>query len=258
MEEIVVNPPAGGENKDGLNLQEMMEAGLHFGHKTSRTHPKMKPYITGVRNAVHIINLEKTREKLKEALDALQEMVASGKTVILVGTRVQTKALVREVAEECNVAYVTERWIGGSLTNFEEVSKRVAYLKELEDKLASKEESSKYTKWERHEMQEDIKKLERKFGGVRNLEKVPSAMVVFDLDDNQIAVREAKQKGITIFAISDTNSDPTSVEYAIPANDDAVSSLRYITTKIKEAILEGQKLAPLRVEQAENGDNRPS
>jgi small subunit ribosomal protein S2 len=246
------------DKKGGVNLEEMMEAGLHFGHKTSRTHPKMKPYITGVRNTVHIINLEKTKEKLEDALDALKEMVASGKNVVLVGTKVQTRALVREVAEECGVPYVTERWIGGLLTNFEEVSKRIAYLKELEEKLANKEEASKYTKWERHEMAEEIKKLEQKFGGVRHLEKLPYAMVLFDLDGNQLAVREAKHKGVVIFAITDTNSDPTSVEYAIPANDDAVSSLKYIATKVKEAILEGKKQAPLRAEQEDNGDNRPS
>jgi len=221
-------------------LEEMMEAGLHFGHKSSKTHPKMKPYITGVRNTIHILNLEKTKEKLDETLAALAEMVAAKKVILLVGTKVQIRGLVRAAAEETNSPYVTSRWIGGLFTNFEEVSKRIAYLKELETKRSNEEEWGKYTKWERHEMEEEIKKLERKFGGVKMLEKLPDAMFVFDLDENDLAVREAKQKGITVFAIADTNTDPSKVDYAIPANDDAVSAVKYIVEKVKETVLKAR------------------
>lgn len=228
--------PTGGDK----NLEEMMEAGLHFGHKTSKTHPKMKPYITGVRNTIHIINLEKTKEKLDEALLALAEMVALGKVVVFVGTKVQIKNFVHDTAVEANVPYVTERWIGGLLTNFEGVSKRIAHLKDLEKKLADEEEANKYTKWERHEMQEEIEKLNEKFGGMKTLEKLPDAIFVFDFDENQLAVKEAKQKGIQVFAICDTNCDPSLVDYAIPANDDAISSVRYILQKVKDAILKAR------------------
>jgi len=225
--------PAAKENKV---LDAMMEAGLHFGHKTSKTHPKMKPYITGVRNTVHIINLEKTQEKLEEVLGVLKELISTEKIVLLVGTKVQAKNSVKEIAEETGLPYVTERWIGGLLTNFEEISKRIAHLKELEAKRDG-EDFKKYTKWEQHEMEEEIKKLDRKFGGVKQLERLPDAMFVFDLDENELAVKEAKQKGLQILAIADTNTNPSTVDYIIPANDDSVSSISYIAQKIKETIL---------------------
>ncbi len=227
---------AQGKEKEQFSLEEMMEAGLHFGHKTSKTHPKMKPYVVGVRNSVHIINLEKTRQKLLEALGVVRDLVAKGKVILLVGTKVQVKNSVRELAEETGLPYVTERWIGGLLTNFESVQKRIEHLKELEDKKQS-EEFQKYTKWEQHEMEEERKKLEKKFGGVKGLDRLPDALFVFDLDKNKLAMKEAKQKGIQILAIVDTNCDPTSVDYAVPANDDAVSSVRYIVQKVKETIL---------------------
>lgn len=217
-------------------LQEMMEAGLHFGHKTSKTHPQMKRYIAGVRNSIHIINLEKTKEKLQEVLEVVRDLVTSGKIILLVGTKVQTKDLVRDLAKETGLPYVTERWIGGLLTNFEMVQKRIEHLKDLENKKAS-EDFNKYTKWEQHEMEEERKKLERKFGGMKNLGGLPNALFVFDLDENQLAVKEAKQKNIQVLAIVDTNCDPGSVDYAIPANDDAVSSVKYIVEKVRDAIV---------------------
>ena len=235
MEETIINgedAPAGKVNK---GIEEMMEAGLHFGHKTSKTHPKMKPFITGVRNTIHIINLEKTQEKLDEVFGVIKQMVTEDKTILLVGTKVQARALVKELAEEVRMPYVTERWIGGLFTNFEEVSKRLAHLKDLEEKLADQEKASKYTKWERHEMAEEIKKLEKKFGGVRSLEKKPDAMLMFDIEENQIAVREAKIMGVKIIAIADTNTNPTQADYIIPANNDAVTSMRYLVDKIKGA-----------------------
>lgn len=226
-----------------LSLEEMMEAGLHFGHKTSKTHPKMKPYIAGVRNGIHVMNLEKTREKLREALEALAGLVAEGKVVLLVGTKVQVKDAVRHVAEATGQPFVAERWIGGLLTNFEEMQKRIAHLKELEQKKES-EDFKKYTKWEQHEMEEERRRLEKKFGGVKNLQKLPDALFIFDLDENQTALREAKQKGILVFAIADTNCDPTSVAYAIPANDDAVSSVKYIAERVCDTIINAKTQTP--------------
>ncbi|MBI2098544.1 MAG: 30S ribosomal protein S2 [Candidatus Wildermuthbacteria bacterium] len=225
------------ENKEQFSLEEMMEAGLHFGHKTSKTHPRMKPYVAGVRNSIHLINLEKTREKLREALEAVRDLAAAGKVILLVGTKVQVKGPVRELAEETGLPYVTNRWIGGLITNFEMVAKRIEHLKALENKKAS-EDFGKYTKWEQHEMEEERKRLERKFGGVKNLERLPDAMFVFDLDENQLALREAKLKGIQVFALVDTNCDPASVNYAIPANNDAISSVKYIAGKLRDTLLQ--------------------
>jgi small subunit ribosomal protein S2 len=237
MEETAIDDKntavAGKTNK---TLDAMMEAGVHFGHRASKTHPKMKPYITGVRNSVHIINLEKTQEKLEETLGILGEMAAEGKIVLLVGTKVQARNIIKGMAEKTGMPYVAGRWIGGLLTNFEEISKRLAHLKDVEGKLANEEEASKYTKWERHEMQEEINKLEMKFGGVRNLEKLPDAMFVFDLEENDLAVKEARQKGVKIFAVADTNCNPSAADYTIPANNDAVSSVQYIAKKVQEAL----------------------
>jgi len=227
------------ENKEQFSLEEMMEAGLHFGHKTSKTHPRMKPYVAGVRNSIHLINLEKTREKLREALEAVRDLAAAGKVILLVGTKVQVKGPVRELAEETGLPYVTNRWIGGLLTNFEMVVKRIEHLKDLENKKAS-EDFGKYTKWEQHEMEEERERLEKKFGGVKNLGRLPDAMFLFDLDKNQLALKEAKLKGVRVFAVVDTNCDPASVDYAIPANNDAVSSVKYIAGKVRDALLQAK------------------
>ena len=231
------------ETAEQFNLEEMTGAGLQFGHKTSKTHPKMKPYVASVRNTIHLINLEKTREKLQEAFEAICDLVAQGKVVLLVGTKVQAKGAVRELAEATGLPYVTERWIGGLLTNFESVSKRIAHLKDLEQKKQT-EEFQKYTKWEQLQMEEEIQRLSEKFGGVKTLVRLPDAMFVFDLDENELAQKEAKLKGIKVFALCDTDSDPTSVDYAIPANDDAVSSIKYIAEKLKEAILKVKSQIP--------------
>ena len=239
------------QGKDTEDLDEMMEAGLHFGHKTSKTHPKMKPYIGGVRNTIHLINLEKTKEKLKEALEVVSDIVANKKTLFLVGTKVQVKGPVHELAIEAGLPYVTEHWIGGLFTNFEMVQKRIEHLKDLESQKES-EDFTKYTKKERLDITEEIKKLEKKFGGLKNMERLPDAIFVFDLDENELAVKEAKQKGIQVLAIVDTNCDPTTVDYAIPANDDAVSSVKYIVEKVKNAIQDGKNRSPVEISDGEN------
>ena len=233
-EEAIMEQKA--EKQEQFNLEEMAGAGLQFGHKTSKTHPKMKPNVASVRNTIHLINLEKTKEKLQEAFEAVCGLVASGKVVLLVGTKVQAKGAVRELAEATGLPYVTERWIGGLLTNFDSVSGRIKHMKDLENKKQT-EEFQKYTKWEQLQMEEEIEKLNEKFGGVKTLERLPDAMFIFDLDKNELARKEAKLKGIKIFALCDTDCDPSKVDYAIPANDDAVSSIQYIAEKLKDAIL---------------------
>ncbi len=222
-----------------IDTDKMLEAGVHFGHRTSRLHPKMEPYLAGVKNTVHIIDLEKTAEKLKEALKFIQEIVSENKVLLLVGTKIQIKDLVGETAQECELPYVNERWLGGTLTNFEVISKRVGYLKEIEEKKASGA-WEKYTKKERIKMNREYQNLKTKFEGIKTLSRVPDAMFVLDIRKDDLAVKEARMKGIKVIAVCDTNTDPSLVDYPIPANDDAISSVKYILEKVKEAILKAK------------------
>ncbi len=223
--------------KTSLNLktEEMAQAGLHFGHKSSKIHPKMKPYLYGVRNGVHIIDLEKTAEKLKEALSFMKEAVADGKIILIVGTKIQAKALVKQTAEECGLPYITERWLGGTLTNFETIKKRIDYFKDLERKK-KEGELENYTKKERIKFDEELKNLEIKFGGIKILDKVPDIVFVLDMQKDDLAIKEAKAKDVKVVALADTNVDPTLADYPIPANDDAMLSAKYILEKVKEVI----------------------
>ncbi|OHA67062.1 MAG: 30S ribosomal protein S2 [Candidatus Wildermuthbacteria bacterium RIFCSPHIGHO2_02_FULL_47_12] len=214
-------------------IEEMIKAGLNFGHRTSKTHPKMRQYILGVRNTVHMFDLAKTKEKLQEALLYIQSLRAEGKTLLLVGTKIQIKNLVKETAAACGLPYVSERWIGGTFTNFGTIAKRIEYFRGLEQKKETGE-LEKYTKKEQLDIAEELKNLELHFGGIKNLSKLPDAVFICDLDKNQLVLKEAKGKGIPVIALVDTNIDPTLVDYIIPANDDAQSSVRYILGKIQE------------------------
>jgi small subunit ribosomal protein S2 len=222
-----------------LSLEEMAQAGLHFGHKRSKIHPKMKPYLYGIRNSVHIIDLEKTAEKLKEALKFIKEAIAQNKVMLIVGTKIQVKDLVRRMAEECGLPYITERWLGGTLTNFETIKKRIDYFKELERKK-KEGELENYTKKEKTKFDEELKGLEVKFGGIKTLERIPDIVFVLDMQKDDLAIKEAKAKGVKIVALTDTNVDPTLADYPIPANDDAVSSVKYILEKVKETIIKSK------------------
>jgi small subunit ribosomal protein S2 len=226
------------EKKDDFNIstEEMAKVGVQFGHQTFRIHPKIEPYLAGARNNIHIIDLEKTAEKLKEALRFIQEMTSQGKILLLIGTKIQIKDLVESVARECDLPFVSERWLGGTFTNFEVMKKRVEYFKDLEKK---KREGGleKYTKKERAKIDQELKKLETKFGGIKNLEKITDAIFVIDMKKDELAVKEARQKGVTVIGIAHTNVDPNLADYPIPANDDARSSVQYILNKVKEVIL---------------------
>lgn len=225
------------ETKDsfGLKLEEMAEAGLHFGHKASRIHPKMKPYISGTRNNTHIIDLEKTTECLIKAISFIKETVTSGKTLLIVGTKVQTRQTVKDFSEDCKFPYINQRWLGGTFTNFKTIQKRIAYFKDLEKKKQTGG-LDKYTKKERSLFDKELKNLEIKFGGIKNLDKFPDAIFVADIRKDATAVKEARKKGIKIVAIVDTNTDPSVVDYPIPANDETISSVKFILEKIKQAV----------------------
>lgn len=218
---------------------ELAKAGLHFGHRTSKTHPLMKPYIAGVKNTVHVFDLAKTKEKLQEAADFITKLVGEGKVVLLVGTKIQIQQKMQEVGESTSLPYVSKRWIGGTLTNFETLLKRISLLKDLQEKK-EKGELSKYTKKEQGKIKKELELFEEKFGGIKNMSRLPDALFVCDACENLLAIREAKRIKIPVIAIVDTNCDPSLVDYVIPANDDAVSSVSYILEQVQKAVEKGK------------------
>lgn len=219
-----------------LDIDEMQKAGVNFGHTVSKLHPKMKSYVSGIKNNVYLIDLQKSAGEFARALNFISKLISEAKEILFVGTKVQLRELVRNTAQECQMPYVAERWLGGTFTNFETISKRVAYFKDLESKKASGE-LEKYTKKERINFDKELQSLKTKFEGIKNMEKLPSAVIILDLKNDETAAREAKRKGIPIIGIVDTNIDPSLADYPIPANDDAISSISYILGKIKEVIL---------------------
>ncbi len=223
-----------------LSVEEMTQAGVNFGHKVSKLHPKMKAYVSGIKNNVNIIDLEKTAKEFEKALKFISTLIQDGKTILFVGTKIQMKAIVKEAAEECSMPYVVERWLGGTFTNLETILKRVEYFKDLEKKKATGE-LEKYTKKERIKFDKEMEKLRIKFEGIKNMAKLPEAVLLLDLKKDEICAREAKRKGVKIIAIVDTNVNPDIADYLIPANDDAISSVKYILEKVKETILNSKQ-----------------
>jgi len=222
-------------------VEQLLEAGVHFGHKTSKWNPKMKAYIFGNKNAVHIIDLEKTVAKLKEAAEFAAQIAQKSGLILFVGTKPAVKKIVREAAEASSMPHVARRWLGGTLTNFKTIGKRLEYFRDLENKMATGE-LKKYTKKEQLGFARKLEELEKSFGGIKNLLKRPEAIFVADLKENRLAVNEAKKTGVKIIAITDTNTDPSAIDFPIPANDDAVSSVRIIVNTIAEAIKAAQQV----------------
>jgi small subunit ribosomal protein S2 len=221
-------------------LEDMLKAGMHFGHRTNRWHPKMKQFIFNSKNGIYIIDLRQTQEKLRAALEFMAKLVAEGKSILFIGTKSQVSAPLKKMAEETGQSYVVGKWLGGYLTNFAMVKKSVKkYLDLIEKRETGKLE--KYTKKERLNFDREIKKLEARVGGVSALNKLPDALFVWDIREEETAVKEAQQKNIPIIAICDTNVNPDEVTYAIPANDDSTKTIKLILESVKEAILEGKK-----------------
>ena len=222
-----------------IDMKALLEAGAHFGHKTSRWHPKMAPYIHSRKNGAHIINLEKTVEGLEKALPKIEEIVKSGKKVMFVGTKKQMKDLVKEMAESVNMPYVTERWVGGTLTNCETVNRQIKKVKDLERRMESGELENRYSKLEVQRFQEEIDLLNTRYGGIKDMAEQPAAIIVVDAAEDKNAVKEANTLHIPVFAITDSNVDPTNIDYVIPANDDSIKAttliLGYFTDAIKNA-----------------------
>lgn len=224
-----------------VDMKELLESGAHFGHKTSRWHPKMAPYIHSKRQEAHIINLEKTVEGLEKALPEITKLTKAGKKILFVGTKKQMKEIVKVHAEEAEMPYVTERWVGGTLTNVETVNRQIKKLKDLERRMASGELEMRYSKLEVQRFQEEIDLLNTRYGGIKEMSEQPAAVIVVDAIQDKNAIREAKTLHIPVIAICDTNVDPTNVDYVIPANDDSVKATTLILDYINEAIKEGKK-----------------
>lgn len=224
-----------------VTLRELLESGSHFGHKTNRWNPKMKPYIFGARNGVYIIDLQKTLHLFKEALEFLKDVTAKGGDVLFVGTKPQAQEIVVEEAQNAGMPYVTVRWLGGTLTNFATIKNSVARLVELDgmkedgtfDLLAKKEAVRR---------EKDRLRLDKFLGGIKNMKSIPKAMFVVDASHEHIAIREARKLGIPVVSMVDTNADPEGVDYLLPGNDDALRSIRLFVSRVAEAISEGVAL----------------
>ena len=222
-----------------VDMKALFEAGVHFGHKTSRWHPKMAPYIHSKRQDSHIIDLAKTAEALEKALPELTKIAASGKKVLFVGTKKQAKDVVRQAAESINQPYVVERWIGGMLTNGSTIAQQIKKLKNLEKRMASGDLEKRYNKLEVQRFQEEIDNLNFKYGGIKNLMGKPGAVVVVDALTDANAVCEAEALGVPVFAVVDTNVNPTGIDYVIPGNDDAIKSIQQLLDYFTAAVAEG-------------------
>ncbi len=217
----------------GFDTDEMMATGMHMGHRTSKLHPRMKDFVMGVRNTVHVLDLEQTAQHLKIALEYIEGLKKANGNLLICGTKIPLSNLVKEMADECNAPYVVNRWLGGTFTNFPVIIKRINYYKDL---LKQKNEGlwEKYTKKEQVDKEKELNDLRNKFEGLVRMEKLPDAVFICDLTKDKLCLKEAKAKGIKTIAIVDTNADPLLVDYPIPANDDAINSVKFILDKVKE------------------------
>ena len=229
-----------------INMKELLEAGVHFGHQTRRWNPKMKPYIFGARNGIHIIDLQKTVSLFATVNDFLVNTVADGYSILYVGTKKQAHESIVEESERCGMFYVVNRWLGGTLTNFQTIRKSIGRLKELES-MKDDGSLSRYTKKEALKMEKELVKLEKVLGGFKDMDELPGAVFIVDPKKENIAVREARKLGIPVIAIADTNCDPDEIDYIIPGNDDAIRAIRLICSKIADACIEGHDLAEERL-----------
>lgn len=228
---------------DGVDIKKLLEAGAHFGHKTSRWHPKMAQYIHSKRNGSHVIDLTKTVENLEIALNFVEQTASEGKQILLVGTKRQAYDAVKNAAIATGMPYVVERWLGGMLTNRNTISGRIKHLKDLEQKMENGQLASKFNKLEVQRFQEEIELMNLQYGGIKDIHARPGAVFVTDIINDANAVREARKLNIPIVAIVDTNTDPSNIDYPIPANDDALRSVQLITEYIQAAIEAGKAKA---------------
>lgn len=223
-----------------ISMKQLLEAGVHFGHQTRRWNPKMAPYIFTERNGIYIIDLQKTVRKIEEAYNFVRELSASGGKLLFVGTKKQAQESIRVEAERCGMFYVNLRWLGGTLTNFATIRQRVQRLRKLEE-MEARGDLERLPKKEAAGLLAQKEKLERFFGGIKDIESLPQAVFVVDPRKERIAVAEARKLGIPSIAIVDTNCDPDEIDYVIPGNDDAIRAVKLLTSKMADAVLEGRQ-----------------
>ena len=223
-----------------VTVRSLLEAGVHFGHRSRRWNPKMKQFIFGKRQGIYVIDLEKTMERLRMAYQVVREIAESGKDVLFVGTKQQAKPIVREEAERCGASYVTERWVGGLLTNFDQVSTRISRLAEL-DRMKADGRFASHSKKEQSVLEKEYTKLQKIFGGVKDMDRLPGALFVVDAVREHTPLAEARRMHVPIIALIDTNGDPDGIDYPIPGNDDALRSIRLVAGMIANAVMEGRK-----------------
>lgn len=223
------------------SMIELLEAGVHFGHQTQRWNPKMKPYIYGARNGIYVIDLRKTTDLLDEAYNLVRDFAAKGKNVLFVGTKKQAAEVVAEEAKRSGAYYINRRWLGGMLTNFETIRGRVNKLKEMEE-FINNGYIDKLPKKEVAQMNRQLAKLSKTLGGIKDMRGLPELIFVVDQAKEEIAIKEANKLGIPVICLADTNANPDGINYIIPGNDDAIRSIKLITSKLAEAVLEGKQL----------------
>ncbi len=223
-------------------MKDFLEAGVHFGHQTSRWNPKMKEFIYGQRNGIYIIDLQKTLRQFKTASQFISQLANEGKTLLMVGTKRQAQEAIAEEAQRCGMFYVNHRWLGGLLTNFATIQKSIQRLKEL-DEMSRDGRYELLTKKEVQRLERERKRLEDNLAGIKEMETLPDALFVIDSLKEDIAIREARKLGITVVAVVDTNCDPQMVDYVIPGNDDALRAIRLFSSRIADAVLEGKQIA---------------
>src|ERR1700748_238584 len=230
-----------GGSLANITMKELLEAGVHFGHQTKRWNPKMKEYIFGERNGIYIIDLQKTLKMFKDASKFVQDAAADGRTILFVGTKRQAQDAIAEEAGRCGMFYINQRWLGGLLTNWITVQKSVRRLQEL-DEMATDGRYELLTKKEVIRLERERKHLQANLAGIKSMKRLPDALFVVDSNNEAIAVKEARQLGIPVVAVVDTNCDPTVVDYVIPGNDDALRAIRLFTSKIADSAAEGVNL----------------
>jgi small subunit ribosomal protein S2 len=231
-------------------MKQLLEAGVHFGHRSRRWNPKMRPYIFTERNGIHILDLQQTIRALNQAYDMVRDIVAEGGTVVFVGTKRQAQENVMSQAMRCGMPYVTTRWLGGTMTNFRTIRSRIDYMIELEEQRNSGL-FERLPKKEAMDKVRELAKLERRLGGLRNLHRLPDVLFITDTTTEDIAVQEANRLDIPVIAMVDTNCDPTSIDLVIPANDDAIRAILLMTSRIADAVIEGQQMRGVTMEEEE-------
>ncbi len=234
-----------------ISMKQLLEAGVHFGHQTRRWNPKMQPFIFTDRNGIHIIDLQQTVTRLNEAYKFVEQLAANGETILFVGTKKQAQEAVAEEAKRCGMYYVNQRWLGGMLTNFQTIQSRIRYLRELEARR-DRGEFERLPKKEVQQLTDDMVRLERILGGIKDMRRLPSALFIIDTRKERTAVLEARRLEIPIIALADTNCDPDEMDYPIPANDDAIRAVRLLCSKIADAAVEGRREL-----EARQKDNEP-